>query len=316
MKLQEKKKQLFLLVVVIFCSLRICLGQESPKKEIELDPKYAQIEQIAALADCKGPQGAYTTEVHSTIEGYTYFYQKFSYRTSIFRAILPTSDCGYFINDNQEEEALEKSVQEVLRSHEFHKMTIFPHLFFDKLQFQSFITTDQHTWELFTGTDHLGNEVKITYDRPLQLIRKIEMLNPFNTKESIAIEIKDWRETAYGKMVQNLEIIQAQKDTFSFEFSAVEINEDFERHSSVDCAPLRDKKELLTAIQIFNTAFAEGDLKTIERLLTGNYQHTNGTSKSIGKKAWLNYFKKRKQDIDTGVLVIKQYEMDEEVISI
>nr|WP_299343712.1 nuclear transport factor 2 family protein [Allomuricauda sp.] len=73
-----------------------------------------------------------------------------------------------------------------------------------------------------------------------------------------------------------------------------------------------DKKEtLLTAINQFNEAFAKGDMTTLESMITENYLHTNGTSKSIVKQDWLNYLKKRTLDIESGIVETVNYEMDE-----
>ncbi|MBG6128639.1 hypothetical protein IWQ47_000671 [Aquimarina sp. EL_43] len=74
---------------------------------------------------------------------------------------------------------------------------------------------------------------------------------------------------------------------------------------------ISDKLELARTITIFNTAFKEGNITRLESLITDKYQHTNGTSKSIGKTAWLKYLKNRKKDIDDSNLVVTRYEMKE-----
>ena len=60
-----------------------------------------------------------------------------------------------------------------------------------------------------------------------------------------------------------------------------------------------------------NTAFQTGDVATLEAMITASYQHTNGSSKAIGKEAWLNYLRKRKKAIDSGELEVLGYEMSE-----
>ncbi|WP_350288659.1 nuclear transport factor 2 family protein [uncultured Croceitalea sp.] len=71
------------------------------------------------------------------------------------------------------------------------------------------------------------------------------------------------------------------------------------------------KEELLTTLNQFNLAFQNGDVKTLEAMITDNYIHTNGTSKAIHKKEWLNYLKKREHDIISGKLEVVDYNMDE-----
>ncbi|WP_062058273.1 nuclear transport factor 2 family protein [Aquimarina longa] len=68
---------------------------------------------------------------------------------------------------------------------------------------------------------------------------------------------------------------------------------------------------LLNTISVFNKAFKEGDVTKLESMITDNYIHTNGSSKSIGKTMWLAYLKKRKKTIRNGDLVVNAYEMKE-----
>ncbi|MEM7549788.1 MAG: nuclear transport factor 2 family protein [Bacteroidota bacterium] len=73
----------------------------------------------------------------------------------------------------------------------------------------------------------------------------------------------------------------------------------------------RAENELLEAVGKFNKAFAEGDLETLKSMVTDNYAHTNGNSKSIDKESWFNYLQKRRKEIQSGVLVVVDYKMDE-----
>lgn len=73
----------------------------------------------------------------------------------------------------------------------------------------------------------------------------------------------------------------------------------------------KSKDELLKTISKFNKAFQNGNVSILESMITENYLHTNGNSKSIGKKNWLNYLSKRENEINSGNLDVIQYEMDE-----
>lgn len=70
-------------------------------------------------------------------------------------------------------------------------------------------------------------------------------------------------------------------------------------------------EELLNAIYDFNLAFAAADATKLEDLLTEQYAHTNGSSAPYSKEVWLNYIKGRKTKIDSGVLVIDDYGMND-----
>lgn len=72
-----------------------------------------------------------------------------------------------------------------------------------------------------------------------------------------------------------------------------------------------NKKALLLAIEKFNTAFAQGDLETLDSMTTTNYLHTNSSSKVIGKTDWFNYLKKRNTRLESGEITVLRYELDQ-----
>ncbi|MBQ4822437.1 nuclear transport factor 2 family protein [Aquimarina sp. MMG016] len=91
----------------------------------------------------------------------------------------------------------------------------------------------------------------------------------------------------------------------------------------IHCSPpnhndksLATKESLLKTIEKFNTAFNTGDIKTLESMVTDNYLHTNSNSESIRKEDWFNYLHKRKKDIDSGILSVSSYNMDQTKVEI
>lgn len=83
------------------------------------------------------------------------------------------------------------------------------------------------------------------------------------------------------------------------------------KHESQEKKPEVIKEELLKTIQEFNKAFQNGNVNVLGSMITENYLHTNGSSKSITKKDWLNYLRKREKEIESGTLEVISYEMDE-----
>ncbi|MEX0361100.1 MAG: hypothetical protein AB3N10_08935, partial [Allomuricauda sp.] len=71
------------------------------------------------------------------------------------------------------------------------------------------------------------------------------------------------------------------------------------------------KEKLLVALHKFNTAFQQGDTKTLDSMITDSYVHTNGTSQAIHKSNWLGYLEKRSKRIASGELEVLLYEMDD-----
>ena len=64
------------------------------------------------------------------------------------------------------------------------------------------------------------------------------------------------------------------------------------------------KNELAKALDVFNTAFANGNLAVLDSMTMENYQHTNGSSKAINKTDWFNYLRKRNQQLKSGDLEV------------
>ena len=79
---------------------------------------------------------------------------------------------------------------------------------------------------------------------------------------------------------------------------------------------LDDKVVLEVKIKEFNEAFKKADIDRLTELIADNYIHTNGNSKPIGKEEWLKYLKGRKANIESGKLVISNYEMEELQITV
>ena len=80
--------------------------------------------------------------------------------------------------------------------------------------------------------------------------------------------------------------------------------------------PEESRKELIEKMNAFNIAFKEGAVDQLALMITDNYQHTNGSSKAIGREAWLNYLLKRKKELENGGLTVNDYEMQETQVQI
>ena len=70
-----------------------------------------------------------------------------------------------------------------------------------------------------------------------------------------------------------------------------------------------EKEKLMTRVVEFNMAFEAGEIEKLQTMITNNYVHTNGNSKSIHKEDWLAYLKQRKKQLSSGRLTVKNYEM-------
>lgn len=67
--------------------------------------------------------------------------------------------------------------------------------------------------------------------------------------------------------------------------------------------------EFEKVIERFNKAFQEGKTAEIEKFISDDYAHTNGSSASITKTKWLEYVKNRESKIKSGELKIIDYRL-------
>ena len=70
--------------------------------------------------------------------------------------------------------------------------------------------------------------------------------------------------------------------------------------------------ELRIAIEAFGRAFREADVQELERLLSDEYVHVNGSSGNvIGREDWLEWVESRRAEIENGELSITEYRVED-----
>lgn len=211
-----------LMGLLVFLGIQSCKQKENPQPGIALDARYAQITHFETLAKCRGPKGSYTTKVESDTTGNCFFSQVYTYTNTPFQALLTSDTTGYVVDDQKKiQDTLPQEAIEMIKSHDFHRLLTKPGQFFANITFARQL---EPQLELYRAKDGLGNLAKLYYNPKTHLITKVELLNPMDTSQVIEIINKKWMESAYGKMVKEIEIIQAKKDTFHFNFESVKLN--------------------------------------------------------------------------------------------
>lgn len=215
---------LYLLIITSFFSLTSCeKASLSQDDKLALDPRYKQINEIKALADCIGPQGKYTNKISSSSDGSLLFTQVAEYRDEPFIAQIDSDGIGYTKNPNKKLlDTLSKEAIEMIRSHDFHRMQTNPKDFFKQIKYEKDLG---HHMKLYSAIDALNHPVEIAFDTQMNQIKTIELQNMMDTTESISIKFKKWMDSDYGLLAKKIEIIQAKKDTFQFNFQSININE-------------------------------------------------------------------------------------------
>lgn len=76
----------------------------------------------------------------------------------------------------------------------------------------------------------------------------------------------------------------------------------------------KELKSLEATIDIFNSAFQEGNLVVLDSLTTDNYIHTNGSDRAFSKERWFNYLENRSKDLSLGLIKVDKYQLLEKEI--
>lgn len=222
------------LIGFIACSSSSEKAQEkkqSPEAETNpsllLNPLYEEVNQIVAKANCQGPSGKYHSEVHTSKDGYVFFFQDYTYRNAVFKAVLLNLAEGYTLDEeNQLADTLNAPMLEFIKGHTFHDMGMYPERYFDNLTFAGEESYQGQEVEKYTGRDAIDNPVEIFYKRANKRIQGVKIRNPFEGKSEEVLEFmySDWQNSEFGDIAQKVKIIQAAKDTFFFDYYAININ--------------------------------------------------------------------------------------------
>lgn len=76
------------------------------------------------------------------------------------------------------------------------------------------------------------------------------------------------------------------------------------------------ESQVRAALDTFLVAFRDGAVEVLERMITANYMHCNSGSPIIGRDAWLDYNRRRRQQLDDGSLIVDSYETREIAVEI
>ena len=183
------------------------------------EPTHDYLRNIVAHAECTSPEGAYTTDLLADHEGFLEFRQAYGYREGGFAAQVQGDSLAQSMDDEgRVGESLEKPVIAMLQGHNFFWMYLQPGLFFKELD-----TLDPLHWR---AKDALDNPVEILRDDHHYQVQQILLRNSLDTSELITINYLQFDSTAFGPLPQELEVVQAGRDTFHFEFTDVALNTD------------------------------------------------------------------------------------------
>jgi len=206
--------------------LLIHCQRESSGEGLLLPAAYTGIDTLTTIADCVGPNGAYTTEVRSSRKGYGYFAQHYTDGRSPYIARAMPDQRGYAYDTlGNVTDTLSREVVAIIRGHEIHRMFIDPLGFWEEVTFRDSVIWRETDYARFVGQDVAGNPVDLYYHAGEQRLDKVVIRNPMDTTEQIEMIPIAWEETGYGPMVNQLLFVQDGRDTFRFDYREVRVNE-------------------------------------------------------------------------------------------
>ncbi|MEO9803314.1 MAG: hypothetical protein ABJF04_08715 [Reichenbachiella sp.] len=166
---------------------------------------------IISKANCKGPSGMYHTELHATTDGYTRFHQSFSNGDQDYDAVAYSDTLGFVVSNGSVERKTESAEISVGKGHSFHMIALSPSMIFNQTNGGRYL-------------DNQGREVVFKYDSLSDRILSFNLINPFDTLESIEIYYSQWEKVEGLELPMQVQIIQGGKDNFFFEFYEVKID--------------------------------------------------------------------------------------------
>jgi hypothetical protein len=182
------------------------------------------VQTIITKADCTSPNGAYTTEIHSSSDGYLFFRQIADKDKSEYKAVVLNKEEAFDLKDGFTlGDKIPKEAIVMLQGHDFQRMALTPEFFFGTLKYEGKETFQSEKCKKYKGTDALGNPVSLFFNKKEQL-SGLSFPNSLNPSETIEILFKEWGTSDYGQIVKKVEIIQAGKDVFTFNFTEVIFN--------------------------------------------------------------------------------------------
>ena len=86
---------------------------------------------------------------------------------------------------------------------------------------------------------------------------------------------------------------------------------------SESAGAVNSEAEVRAAVVLFGDAFVEADISILEDLLEENYIHINGSSGNVlDRDEWLRWVESRREELESGVLVVADYRIEELAIEI
>lgn len=234
----EPNKCLFLIILILCCS---CVN---PTNREEVNDKSAEdiveaslnavgnkanrdkIANLVSMADCTSPDGDYTTEIHTAVDGYSFFKQVYSYKPALFEAVIKNKTNGFSISDSVR--PLSKEDVYTIRSHEFQNIVLELNTRYHDFEGPTKVQIDGIPVDQVNAKDELSHPCILSFDHNTSLLTSLEIQNPGTINEVLTIKFSNWKKIENLLMPYHVVIDQSGKN-YVFNFIKLQFNiPDFE----------------------------------------------------------------------------------------
>ena len=223
----KKILPLIYLPIVMGCQQGISVQEVLDKHRAAIGDTES-LSNLYTLSACEGPEGAYTTETHSSLgDDYLLFKQDYTYKDNPFYAAIYTKSKGQGLDTLlQPRGALSEVVIAILKAHEFHELMLqVGDRYFEMDLAGDTVFFDTKCWQI-QAVDHLSYPVKLFFNKRTGLMEGFSHVNAFNKNEVIQVHFEDWETVKDLNLFKKVMIKQGDLKKYYFDFQNIEWNSD------------------------------------------------------------------------------------------
>jgi hypothetical protein len=291
--MQKKSKKICFILVVLFSAANI-FAQTNPSAIIENSLRaiggskdIEKVRNLWAFADCRGPNGSYTTEIYSARNGKLIFKQVRGANTFIGQSNAQM----FWTKDEKTDDfsLADNRAAMVWRSHDFQFLALEI-----GARFKDFAFAGE---EKFVGklalklkaTDELGNPASIFFDKETHLLLGITIQNPFDKNETIRTTFNEWRQIRKLKLPAKITATD-EKGDFVLNFKEIILNKTDEKVFAVP-AKVTAMNEILSLLKQARVAHFTRNAKMLVSTFADDFSSiSNGKISKPTREAGLSRF--------------------------
>lgn len=212
-KINEYKYASMFFSILLLLACTSCKEKDSYTIGLNLNREYSKIKTIETMANCVGSDGKYISSMNSYSHGGFSFLQNYAYKYTSLKTEVSSDKIGNLLDEKGKvTDTLSKKIIEMLRSHEFCRMTTNPGHFFKNI---SFVKKKPNNTILYTAKDRLGQSVDRVFDSAKRILSRLGVQNLLDFIQTIEISFDKWSTSDSGPLVSFGKIVQVRSILFT-----------------------------------------------------------------------------------------------------